>query len=344
MEVRTFVRLRTSRLRSISATIVADRDPIIWVVWALAVAATCAELALRPSAFASGAGASATPFLILAAVIAGAAVADRAGVFRRLARAFVPGSAPPRPTVAAVLLFTALLSGLVNLDVAVVIAVPVALGVARRTGVSGGWLAVAVALTANATSFLLPTSNVTTLLVLSSSPAGVSNYLGHSWIPWILTTSLTVIVLSLLVPRGRASDGGEIPAGGVGLGAIVDLVPMFLVASAIRGVIAGGISLHGPFLEQVTAGSMLAAGLNNLPAAAAVRSAGPAGSWAAILAMGLGPNLLLTGSVATLISRRLARGGGASLRAGRFTVLGGVLLPLQLGAAMLGLRLAGVLR
>jgi arsenical pump membrane protein len=119
---------------------------------------------------------------------------------------------------------------------------------------------------------------------------------------------------------------------------------MFQVASAVRGLLQAGVCLRGPFLGQVAAGSALAAGVNNLPAAAAIRPAGPASSWAAILAMAVGPNLLLTGSVATLICRRIAHDGGAELRAGRFARLGGVLVPLQLGAAAIGLRLTGVLR
>jgi hypothetical protein len=41
----------------------------------------------------------------------------------------------------------------------------------------------------------------------------------------------------------------------------------------------------------------------------------PQGLWAAILASTIGPNLLITGSVATLISRRIARDAGARLTA-----------------------------
>jgi Na+/H+ antiporter NhaD/arsenite permease-like protein len=58
----------------------------------------------------------------------------------------------------------------VNLDVAVVFAVPVALTVARQRRLRAGRLAMATALTADATSFLLPTSNLTTLLILGRAP------------------------------------------------------------------------------------------------------------------------------------------------------------------------------
>jgi Na+/H+ antiporter NhaD/arsenite permease-like protein len=243
-----------------------------------------------------------------------------------------------------VLLLTAALSGLANLDVAVVVAVPVALRLAGRIGVAAGWLAAAVAITANATSFLLPTSNVTTLLVLSSAPGGPGAYLACSWAGWSLTTAVTVIALTWVVARRPPEEPPAPVGGGVRLRAALDLVPLFLVASAVRGLLAGGIALHGPFVSQLATGSALAAGVNNLPAAAAVRATDPSGIRAAVLAMAIGSNLLATGSVATLICRRIARDGGVTLRAGRFAALGAALVPLQLGAATLGLWLTGALR
>jgi Na+/H+ antiporter NhaD/arsenite permease-like protein len=57
------------------------------------------------------------------------------------------------------LILVALISGLINLDVAVVVAMPVALRVAGRTGLPSSGFAIAVAITANAASILLPTSN-----------------------------------------------------------------------------------------------------------------------------------------------------------------------------------------
>jgi Na+/H+ antiporter NhaD/arsenite permease-like protein len=119
---------------------------------------------------------------------------------------------------------------------------------------------------------------------------------------------------------------------------------MFLAASAIRALLGSGLVLHGTFVEQLASGSVLASALNNLPAAAAVRAVGSTGRWAAILAMAVGPNLFITGSVATLICRRIARDGGAAMSVWRFTAMGLALVPLQLAAASLGLRVAGALR
>jgi hypothetical protein len=104
-------------------------------------------------------------------------------------------------------------------------------------------------------------------------------------------------------------------------------------------------SHDGPLREMVTpARIVLACGASNLPAAAALLPAGTPGLWAAILATTVGPNLLITGSVATLITRRIARDGGATLSAWQLSVVGLALVPAQLAAATLGLHILGVLR
>ena len=251
--------------------------------------------------------------------------------------------APRAVAAASVLVFTALLSGLVNLDVAVVVATPVALQAAGQHRMPAGRLAVAVAITANATSFLLPTANITSLLLLGRMPLPALAYLRSSWAAWLLVTAITLGPLSAWV--GHAGTG---PARATrdrpSARAVLDLLPMFLAASAIRALLAQGIALHASFVGQLADGAALAAGLNNLPAAAALHPAGPAGLWAAILATAIGPNLLITGSVATLICRRIARQAGPTLRAWQFTAIGSALIPAQLAAATFGLHITSALR
>jgi hypothetical protein len=213
----------------------------------------------------------------------------------------------------------ALLAGLVNLDVAVVVAMPVALEAARRHDMPAGRLAVAVAITANAASFLLPTSNITSLLLLGSNPVSPLAYLRGSWLAWLLVVAVTVGLLSRwLAPAGTgpASRAGIRPSGRAAL----LLIPMF--AAATRAILAGGITLRGGLAAQMIAGTALACAVNNLPAAAALRPGGTPGLWAAILATAIGPGLLITGSVATVICRRIARDSGATLRSWQYT--GGV--------------------
>jgi arsenical pump membrane protein len=291
---------------------------------------------------ASGAAFRATvgPFGTLAAIILGSALADRLGAFRVVTRAIVPSRGPRVAAAAAVLALTALLSALVNLDVAVMVAMPVSLRAAQRQRLSAGRLATAVAMTANATSFLLPTSNITNLLLLHRLPLPATGYLSQSWLPWLLVTTVTVGPLALWV--GRAGNG-QAHAVGVrpSVRALTDLLPMFLIASGIRALLGAGLVLHGSFAGQLAEGSALASVANNLPAAAAILPATTTAFWAAVLATTVGPNLLITGSVATLISRRIARDGGAQLNPLRFSAIGLVLVPAQLAVATLGLHLTG---
>jgi arsenical pump membrane protein len=293
-------------------------------------------------AWVAAATTTARPFATLAVIILAAAAADRLGAFRVLAAALIPPRGPRVVIAAAILALTAILSSLINLDVGVVVSMPVALRAARRQGLSAGRLAVAVAVMANAASFLLPTSNVTNLLLLGHVPLAATSYLRDSWLPGILVTAVTLGPLAwwaARAPAGQARTATARPSAR----AAADLVPMFLIASGIRALLGTGLALHGSFTGQLAVGAMLACAVGNLPAAAALVPAGLLGLWAAILAMTVGPNLFVTGSVATLITRRIAREGGAGLSAWQFSAVGIALVPVQLAAASLGLWAAGVL-
>ncbi len=217
---------------------------------------------------------------------------------------------------------------------------PVSLRAAQRQRISAGRLATAVAMTANATSFLLPTSNITNLLLLHRLAMPASTYISQSWLPWLLVTAVTLGPLAFWV--GGAGDGRALPVSiRPSIRALTDLMPMFLIASGVRALLGAGLALHGSFARQLAEGAALASVANNLPAAAAIRPATTTAFWAAVLATTIGPNLLITGSVATLISRRIARDGGARLSALRFSAVGLLLVPAQLAAAAIGLHLAG---
>ena len=296
---------------------------------------------LRPDGTAAAAWATAGPFATLAAIIVASALAGRIGVFRVLASALVPGRGPMVASAAAILAFTAVLSALVNLDVAVVVAMPVALRAAQRRGLDPGRLAVAVAITANATSFLLPTSNITSMLLLGRRPLPAA-YISGSWLPWLLVTAVTLGPLGAWAARGSTGQARAVAAG-PSARAASDLLPMFGLASGIRALLGTGLALHGSLAGQLAEGSALAAIAGNLPAAAAAAPASTPGLWAAILATAIGPNLLITGSVATLICRRIAGDGGARLGAVQFSAIGVALVPAQLAAATLGLHITGTL-
>jgi arsenical pump membrane protein len=331
----------SARLKA--ATIVVLRDPFTGLLWLVALCLVAIACSLRVAAFDSSVDATALPFLTLAAILVVGIAADRVGLFRWIARVAVPDGTRPEVAVAGVLAVTALVSGLINLDVAVVVAVPLALAISSSRHLSAPWLVMGVALTANATSFLLPTSNITNLLVLGTSLRSFSAYVGSTWLAWLLVTILTVVLLTIVI-RQRSNGYPYVrPDNRVSFRMIVDLAPLFIIAVAVRMVLGTNLVLHGGFFNQLAVGSVLAASVNNLPAAAAIHAAGGATLWAAILAMAIGPNLLLTGSLATVISRRIARDGGAYFSAWRFSMLGLVFTPLQLMAAMVGLKITGAL-
>ena len=319
-------------------------DHLRTAVWLGAASLTGIAVLLRRPLLGPAALSTFGAFATLAAVIAAGLLADRFGLFRLLARALLPARAPDRLAVAGTLGLAALLSGLINLDVAVVVAVPCGLEVAAARRLRPERLVAAIALTSNATSFLLPTSNLTTLLVLGRSPLTAAAYVTQSWPAWLMVTTLTVGVLTLVTPFGAASastPGRTGRAGGAA--ALLDLLPLFAAAAAIRALLDGGVALGGGLGRALLSSSFLAALVNNLPAAAAVRPQGVTATWAAILGLAIGPDLVITGSLATLISRRIARDHGAGFSAGWFSLLGAALLPLQLAVAAAALHLTGAL-
>ena len=323
-------------------TIASRRDllrPFLWgaCLVLVALAASGDRKGLATAAVRTG-----PPFVTLVAVIVAGAIAERLGVFRLVAGAVLSKKMPALVATASVLTFTAILSGGVNLDVAAVVAPPLAIQVAAQRGLNAARLVVATALTANATSFLLPTSNLTNLLVLDRSPISVLEYARQSSAAWLLVTVLTVGCLVFVIWRSPKSSQ-ELPSRSIGARPIVptvlDLVPMYLIASAIRALLGRGLLLHGGFVAQFAVGSLLAAGVNNLPAAAAVGIPSTDVPWAPILAMAMGPNLLITGSIASIICRRIALDLGVRFESGTFSLLGAAMLPPQLLAALAGLAL-----
>ena len=285
---------------------------------------------------------TAAPFLTLAVVIAVGAISDRLGVFRFLAKAVLSDKLPSLIASMSVLAFTAVISGALNLDVAAVVAPPLAVRVATLKGLNSARLVVSTALVANATSFLLPSSNLTNLLVLDQSSIAVIEYVREDWVAWLLVTVLTVGWLALLnkpSTRGSTAVSPQPTPHRALVPTILDLLLMFVIASAIRALLSGGLTLHGGFLAQFVVGSLFAAAANNLPAAAALHTTASGVPWAAIWSMAMGPNLLVTGSVASIICRRIALGYGVRFESSTFSLLGTLMLPIQFLVACDGLQL-----
>lgn len=322
---------------------VSTADPVARILGVAAGVALIVALFWRgPHAVADAAARTWQPFAVVGAVVFVGWVGVRLRVFDRVGRRMVPAATTGALAAAAVLGWVFLLSGLTNLDVAVVAATPLALVIAADRGLDGGRLALGVAQAANAGSILLVTANLTTLLVLHPVSGGAGDYLGHVWLAWLLVGVVTLAVLAPLA--GRPGARPVAVDANWSLSRIAgDLGSMFVLASSLRALLPVGVAVGTSYWSAALRASGFAAVANNLPAAAAIHvSAGP-GSWGAVMGLAIGPNLLLTGSVASVLVRRMAREGGVDIPLRTFTVVGLVLVPLQLAAAFLGLHLTGAL-
>jgi arsenical pump membrane protein len=105
-------------------------------------------------------------------------------------------------------------------------------------------------------------------------------------------------------------------------------------------LIPGGVSLPALLVTAAVAAAV-AALINNLPAVLALLPlAVPSGRGAVLavlIGVNVGPNLSYTGSLATLLWRRVLRDHGAEPALGEFTRLGLVTVPAALALSVLAL-------
>jgi arsenical pump membrane protein len=121
----------------------------------------------------------------------------------------------------------------------------------------------------------------------------------------------------------------------VALGIVVVAVVDNGLQSALRPVLPSGSSLPA-LLAIAGLAAVLAATVNNLPAVlvllplVAVPGGGPGAVLAVLIGVNIGPNLTYTGSLATLLWRRVLHGADADVPLGEFTRLGVATVPAAL--------------
>lgn len=163
---------------------------------------------------------------------------------------------------------------------------------------------------------------------------------------WAALVGATVLAGRAIAQR-RTSFVGLIRAADVpfltfvlGLGIVVAAVTGNGLGGALRPLLPAGSSLPA-LLATAAVAATLANVINNLPAVLVLLPlAAPSGSGAilaVLLGVNIGPNLTYTGSLATLLWRRVLRqrGAGPSLR--EFTTLGLMTVPAGLVVAVLAL-------
>jgi arsenical pump membrane protein len=158
----------------------------------------------------------------------------------------------------------------------------------------------------------------------------------------------------LLAVRALARNATSVPAIAasadvpfllfvIALGIVVVAVVDNGLGTALRPAVPSGTSL--PALLAIAAlAAVLAAAVNNLPAVLVLIPLAAPGGAGAVLAVligvNIGPNLSYTGSLATLLWRRVLRASGADVSLGEFTAVGAAAVVPALAASVLCLWLA----
>ena len=166
----------------------------------------------------------------------------------------------------------------------------------------------------------------------------------------VAVAAATVLVLVLSSPA--------LPVLAVGVAAVLlDRTPYTRLAAAVDlrvlvgllvlAVLLGGAGRwwHGPadFVNGLgrwqtsVASAVCALLVNNLPASVLLTPVPPAHARELLLGLNLGPNLAVTGSLSAFLWLRVARSLGAQPSVRRYTILGAVLVPLSLAAALAAL-------
>ncbi|MDQ1431492.1 MAG: arsenical pump rane protein [Actinomycetota bacterium] len=325
----------------------------------------------------------------LAAIFVFAEVARDAGIFDATGAVLAARSGTTRRLVVAVSAAAVAVTVLMSLDATAVLFTPVVIQVVRTRRVPGDPPLLATVQLANASSSLLPVSNLTNLLVFSTTGLTFGGFALRMLLPTAAAVLVVVVVIArrteqaplppapdgapaarldrfgwfvlgalgvLIVAFFAGSEAGIDPAWIAGAGAVVVGVaalargrarplpllqataPQFLlfvlalavvVDAAVRhglGDLARDLIPHGAGLPALLAmtglAALLANLLNNLPATLVLTSVIPGGATATLLAMligvNVGPNLTYTGSLATLLWRRVVRGAGVEPGRGAF--------------------------
>jgi arsenical pump membrane protein len=187
--------------------------------------------------------------------------------------------------------------------------------------------------------FTLVTVAVTLAGFVITSAAGVNP-------AWAALGGAAILAARALA-RHEATPGGLARAADVpfllfvlGLGIVVQAVTAHGLGRAIGALLPSGTSLAA-LLGTAAIAAVLANLINNLPAVLVLlplaAPAGAAAILAVLLGVNIGPNLTYTGSLATLLWRRVLRqhGPGPSLR--DFTLLGLATVPAGLAIATVAL-------
>jgi arsenical pump membrane protein len=345
----------------------------------------------------------------LAAVFVLADVARDAGLFDAAGAWMGERGRTSRRLVVAVSAVAVAVTVLMSLDATAVLFTPVVVHVVARRGVRPDPPLLATTQLANASSSVLPVSNLTNHLVFSATGLTFGGFALRMALPTLAASSVVVgtalrsepsttlpapahherlaldrfavfvvgaiaaltvaffvgsavvvapawialagaaVVAAVAVARRRASPPSLVRAASPGflgfvvaLAVVVEAAVVHGLGDVARDVLPTGDGLLA-LLGTATVAAILANLVNNVPATLVLVSVVPSGSTALLLAVllgvNVGPNLTYTGSLATLLWRRVVRAAGVEPSRGAFFRFAVLATPLALVLATLSLWL-----
>jgi len=205
-------------------------------------------------------------FALVAGLLLVGATAAREGLFAEAGALVsrIPGSGTV--LLASLLLFTAVVTAVLNLDTAVVFLTPVLLHAARHRGLGEAPFLYGTVFMANSASLLLPGSNLTNLIVLAHDHVSGSTFAGRLWPAWFVAVTVTVAFVGIVFRKELGSTVAATPER-----------PPFRAGVGVLAVVAATVlvlALGKPALPVLGVG-LAAAVAGRLPVRAMLRAANP---------------------------------------------------------------------
>jgi arsenical pump membrane protein len=205
-------------------------------------------------------------FALVAGLLLIGATAAREGLFEEAGALAARVRGGGTVLLASLLLVTAAITAVLNLDTAVVFLTPVLLHAARHRGLGEAPFLYGVVFMANSASLLLPGSNLTNLIVLANDPVSGSTFAARLWPAWVVAVAATIVFVAVVFRNALH------PA----IAAAVKRPPFRPRAGTAGVAVATGLvlGLGRPALPVLAAGIATAL-IGRLPLRSAARSANP---------------------------------------------------------------------
>jgi arsenical pump membrane protein len=196
------------------------------------------------------------PFVLVAGLLLVGLVAHGDGVFEAIAARLARTPGGPGHLLVVLLLLTAAVTAVLNLDTSVAFLTPILVLTARRRGAPEAPFVYGAVLMSNSASLLLPGSNLTNLLVLHrENPSGAA-FAARMGPAWVVAVACTIAFLLIRYRRALAHPAA-FPRGS---GPVVSTAPvrrLGVVATAIAALVV--VFLRAPALPVLALGIVVVA-------------------------------------------------------------------------------------